>query len=966
VTETGLPFNPFPGLRPFEPDEDFLFFGREEEVDELLRRLRSNRLLAIVGTSGCGKSSLVRSGLIPALHSGFMAQAGSSWRVAILRPGEDPIGRLAAALDAPDIVTTPFEELASTNRVLLDVGLRRGTRGLVEVVRQASLPPETNLLVVVDQFEELFRFERSRTVEHSGDEAAAFVKLLLQAASQEEVPIYVVLTMRADFIGDCMEHQGLPEALNASQYLVPRLTRDELRSAIAGPVAVAGGEVAPRLVLRLLNDLGNDHDRLPVLQHALMRTWDYWSRNRTPGEPMDVKHYEAVGTMLDALSRHTEEAYSEVGSDQLQRVTEGVFKALTDTVADPRGTRRPCSVSTLAAITGASEADVIASIEPFRREGRSFLMPPANIPLDSSAIVDLSHESLMRCWTRLMSWAEAERASADVYLRLMRATAWFEEGSAGLWRGPELELGLRWKRDNRPSAAWAHRYGDSFERAMAFLERSEQERNQEQAERIAARRRRWRQLQWTALLLAALLVYAAWNGIMARRANALAEANLRDAVRAVDQSLAMIDREPERLGIDHADIIAIRRDLAERARDFYAEFVKRGYVEEGLRQSIAFAYFRLGHANRVLGARGEAVKEYTQAIEEFRGLTRDYPANPEYRQALANSYTFLGESLRPSADRFAEAKKAYDSAIDIQQELGRSYPESAEYQQDLARGHYNRGILLSSGSDDRMLAQAESDFRAAIDLLEPLTQKKTAPSAAQELSRTFNNLANLLAERDHPLAEVESLYMRAVQTHEELAASEPGNREYRVELSKFYNNLSYVQREQGLTDKAGDTNDRALALIEELAKPAPSLGIEQADAVNLRARILESRGWREARPEYERSLEMFKRLERDPEARVQPEFHQRFGDLLVNLAGLARQNQGVAEARQLLNSAVKSYLATAGRIVKSGGPDEAQSVLDAMQKLSSELSDRDRSDVNGLYGALEPKLRARAALGEKN
>jgi tetratricopeptide (TPR) repeat protein len=200
-----------------------------------------------------------------------------------------------------------------------------------------------------------------------------------------------------------------------------------------------------------------------------------------------------------------------------------------------------------------------------------------------------------------------------------------------------------------------------------------------------------------------------------------------------------------------------------------------------------------------------------------------------------------------------------------------------------------------------------------------------------------------------------------VQTHEELAASEPGNREYRVELSKFYNNLSYVQREQGLTDKAGDTNDRALALIEELAKPAPSLGIEQADAVNLSARILESRGVREALPEYERSLTLFERLERDPEAHVQPAFHERYGDLLVNLAELARENPRVAEARQLLNRGVKSYLATARRIVSSGGPDEAQSVLDTMAKLSPELSDRDRSDVIGWYRTLEPQLRARAA-----
>ena len=96
--------NPFPGLRPFEPDEDHLFFGREKEIDDLLRRLRFNRFLAVVGTSGCGKSSLIRSGVLPSLQSGMMAQAGSSWRMAILRPGDDPIGSLARALDAGQVL----------------------------------------------------------------------------------------------------------------------------------------------------------------------------------------------------------------------------------------------------------------------------------------------------------------------------------------------------------------------------------------------------------------------------------------------------------------------------------------------------------------------------------------------------------------------------------------------------------------------------------------------------------------------------------------------------------------------------------------------------------------------------------------------------------------------------------------------------------------------------------------------
>src|SRR3984957_2177927 len=472
----GLLFNPFPGLRPFEAEEDHLFFGREKEIDELLRRLRASRFLSVVGTSGSGKSSLVRSGLIPSLYSGFMVSAGSTWRVATFRPGEDPVGHLAEALNRSDVLGTEGE-MAGTNRMLLEATLRRSTRGLIDAVRQARIPREDNLLVIVDQFEELFRFRRSRQIENSRDEAVAFVKLLLEGTQQPEIPIYVVLTMRSDFIGDCMEYPGLPEAVNAGQYLVPRMTRDELRSAITGPIAVAGGEIAPRLVLRLLNDLGDNQDQLPLLQHALMRTWDHWERQRSPGQPIDIADYEAVGTLQQALSLHAEEAFVETGSDANRKITERILKALTDTFSDPRGIRRPTSIRQLSAICEVSELEVTQIVEIFRRPGRSFLMPPATTLLESRSIVDLSLESLMRCWIRLIAWAEEERTSAQVYARLSQASAWFAEGTAGLWHNPELELGLRWKQQNHPTEAWSERYDSFFPRAMDFLDRSEKARD---------------------------------------------------------------------------------------------------------------------------------------------------------------------------------------------------------------------------------------------------------------------------------------------------------------------------------------------------------------------------------------------------------------------------------------------------------------------------------------------------------
>ena len=384
-------FNPFPGLRPFATDERHLFFGREQQVADILVRLRMNRFVAVVGSSGSGKSSLIRAGLLPELHGGTMRAAGSSWRVVIMRPSGDPITHLSQVLGESDLYQSqPEQEL--TLRV--GVTLERSGLGLAEAVRQASLPPRTNFLIVVDQFEEIFRYTQNTPTARNA--ATAFVRLLLEASRQAEVPIYVVLTMRSDFLGECSQYQGLAEAINQSEFLVPRLNRAQWRSAIEGPIRVGGGSVAPRLVQRLLNDVGEDPDQLPLLQHALMRSWDHWVSHRQGDEPLDLDHYEAVGGMHGALSRHADEAYDQLPGERQRAVAARMFKAVTEKTLDARGTRRPTRFAALVEATGSDPADVLTVTETFRQVGRAFLMPPADIPLQPTTVIDIAHESLMR------------------------------------------------------------------------------------------------------------------------------------------------------------------------------------------------------------------------------------------------------------------------------------------------------------------------------------------------------------------------------------------------------------------------------------------------------------------------------------------------------------------------------------------------------------------------------------------
>jgi hypothetical protein len=396
--------NPYPGLRPFQEADAHLFFGRKSQVNELLEGLKTDRVLAVVGLSGSGKSSLIRAGLLPALHLGAMGEEFADWRVAVLEPGMDPVGALSAALDDPNVLGPDPE-----GRAILE----RSGRGLAERALRASLPDGSYLLVFVDQFEEIFRFRKERA--EGPEEAVRFVRLLLEAAAEEWSRVHVLLTMRSDFLGECAQFRGLPEVLNRCQYLVRGMTRDERREAIERPSRQPRLTLEPQLVERLLNDIGDDPDRLPVLQHALMRTYEVGK----PG-PLTVEHYKQTGTMANALDRHAQTVYDELsGPDQL--VAKRMFQRLSERRAGARDTRRPAPIADIAAVAGVPTERVMGIYEHFSKEGRTFLtsrsrrlsegLAPRRADIEKltpESLIDVTHESLLHGWKKLKDWINDE------------------------------------------------------------------------------------------------------------------------------------------------------------------------------------------------------------------------------------------------------------------------------------------------------------------------------------------------------------------------------------------------------------------------------------------------------------------------------------------------------------------------------------------------------------------------------
>lgn len=483
--------NPFPGLRPFEIEECHLFFGRERHVDEIILKIIQNHFISVLGYSGSGKSSLMKCGVIPTLQGGFMTEMGAEWTFITTRPGTNPIENLAEAIlkDCKGFEKDDSEEYKLHFKIVLSL-LKSGSGGISRAIHQYSEYHRSNYLILIDQFEELFRYRENNHIENSIE----YVNLITSESNDNDASTYVAVTMRSDFVGDCSIFKSFTEKINTSNYLVPRMNRDQKRMAVEGPVAVGGGRISPRLLKRLMTEIGDDQDQLPILQHAMMRTWSYWEANRDEDEPLDLRHYNAVGKMSGALSQHADEIYEEL-SPKKKQVSEVLFKTLTQKGEDNQGLRRPARLGDIAQLAGVSNEEVMEVVDAFRMPGRSFLMPPHTVQLTQDSIVEISHESLMRIWVRLKNWVDEEHESAQMYIRLSEAAEMYQIGRTGLWRPPDLQLALNWQKKQRPNRLWARRYNEAFERAIVFLDTSRityeaEQKNQEMLQKRLLKRTR--------------------------------------------------------------------------------------------------------------------------------------------------------------------------------------------------------------------------------------------------------------------------------------------------------------------------------------------------------------------------------------------------------------------------------------------------------------------------------------------
>jgi WD40 repeat protein/class 3 adenylate cyclase len=514
--------NPYKGLRAFEEADAADFFGREELVEQVVKRLGATRFLAIVGPSGSGKSSVVRAGLLPQIRRGAIP-ASEGWRIADMFPGAHPLDGLEAALlrAAPDPPASLLDQL------------ERDEYGLHRAVLRILPSDSSELLLVIDQFEEVFTLVEDEAVR------THFLGSLEAAAAEPRSRIRVVATLRADFYDRPLLYRGFADLFKSRVEAVVPLSAEELERAISGPAGRVDVSLEPGLVAAMLADVAEEPGALPLMEYALTELFD-----RRDGRTLFLEAYRKIGGVSGALGRRAEELFAELDDDGKETARQ-LFLRLVALGEGTEDTRRRVARSEAVSL----DLDQKAMNTVLDTFGASRQLSFDRDAKTGSPTIELAHEAMLTAWPRLHRWIDASREDLRTERRVaIAAREWIESDRdpSFLLSGSRLDQAEAWRAGS--GLAITPEEQEYLEASSAERDRATVEEEGRSAHERDLERRSVRRLRAVVAILAVAAVIAGALTVIALGQSSRAASEERNATarELAAASVANLEVDPER------------------------------------------------------------------------------------------------------------------------------------------------------------------------------------------------------------------------------------------------------------------------------------------------------------------------------------------------------------------------------------------------------------------------------------
>ncbi|HEX5936411.1 MAG TPA: BTAD domain-containing putative transcriptional regulator [Actinomycetota bacterium] len=529
--------NPYKGLRAFDEADAADFFGREQLVEQLVKRLGTTRFLAVVGPSGSGKSSVVRAGLLPAIRRGAIP-ASDHWRIADMFPGVHPLDGLEAALlrAVPDPPASLMDQL------------ERDEHGLHRAVLRLLPSDGSELVLVIDQFEEVFTLVEDEAVR------THFLGSLEVAATDPRSRLRVVATLRADFYDRPLLYRGFAELFKSRVEAVIPLSAQELEKAISGPAKRVDVSLEPGLVAAMVADVAEEPGALPLMEYALTELFD-----RRDGRTLFLEAYREIGGVSGALGRRAEELYADLDDDGKEAARQ-LFLRLVALGEGAEDTRRRVPRSEVASLDVDQQAMAMV-LDTF---GASRQLSFDRDAKTGAPTIELAHEAILTAWPRLHRWIDAAREELRTERRVAAAAReWTESGSdpSFLLGGSRLDQAQAWRAGSGIAVTPEER--EYLDASLDQRDRTLAEEQARQAHEEELERRSFRRLRALVAVLAVAAVVAIGLTFYATRQGnrAASEERTATARELAAASAANLEVDPERSILLALEAIEVTRSV---------------------------------------------------------------------------------------------------------------------------------------------------------------------------------------------------------------------------------------------------------------------------------------------------------------------------------------------------------------------------------------------------------------------